>query len=179
MKKTGLIIVLAITIWLAGCESSPAVDLTDEVIATFPVIDEANLADTTGGSAAAGSNLAEKFETIGFLPISGQFARNVIEDDVTYTELFSLEKENFIRIAASDMEQEVFAYNYQTDDFTYLYYFDGDLMTKTRFNVATGDVIEDEAGYADLLKTDADDLKVYFTSLLGESGILLTDLTAS
>ena len=77
------------------------------------------------------------------------------------------------------MEQEVFAYNYQTDDFTYLYYFDGDLMTKTRFNVATGDVIEDEAGYADLLKTDADDLKVYFTSLLGESGILLTDLTAS
>jgi len=179
MKRTGLLIALVLTLLMAGCTTPSAVDLTEEAIATFPVIDEASLADATDSSVAVDPSLSDKFEAIGFLPIAGQYSRNVTQDDITYTEMFSLGKENFIRIAASDMEQEVFAYNYHTDDFTYLYYFDGDLMTKTKFNVSTGDIIEDESGYAELLRTDADDLKQYFNGLLDESGIQLVDLTSS
>ena len=177
MKKTGLILVLMTVILFSGCTSSSATDLTEEVIATFPVYDEAELATATS-SPTANLGLAEKFEAIGFMMVSGQYTRNVTEDEITLTEMFALEKTNFIRIAYSDMEQEVFAYNYETDDFTYLYYFDGELMTKTKFNIETGAILEDEAKYADLLTTDAEALKVYFYALLDEAGLEITDLAS-
>ncbi|MEX1308496.1 MAG: hypothetical protein AB1Z19_08210 [Eubacteriales bacterium] len=177
MKTIRLILVLMVVLLIAGCASTSSVELTDEVIATFPVYDEAELASASN-SPTSTSDLAEKFETIGFVMVSGQYTRNVTEDDITLTEMFALDKTNFIRIAFDDMEQEVFAYNYTTDDFTYLYYFDGELMTKTKIHVDTGAVLEDEAGYADLLTTDAEALKVYFNALIDDAGLTISDLTS-
>ena len=178
MKNKRLIIVLLTGLLLSGCGGAPVAELTDEAIATFPVIDESELSSDSGGI-VEDISLTERFETAGFMQVAGQYTRNVTEDDITLTEMFVMEKYNFLRIANNDMEQEVFAYNYMTDIFTYLYYFDGELMTKTRLVVDTGEVLEDDAGYAELLASDAEALKQYFNVLLAESDIQISDLTPS
>jgi hypothetical protein len=93
-----------------------------------------------------------------------------------FMEMFSFDKANFIRIAENDVEREVFAYNYTSDDFTYIYYFDGELVSKTVFNVSTGAILEDEDGFTEYLTTDAEELKIYFNTLLDSSGITLDEL---
>ena len=177
MKKIGLIFVFVTALLFSGCSNTATVDLTEEVIATFPVYDETKT--VAPSSTPVNKDLTEEFETIGFALVSGQYTRIVTEDEAELTEMFALEKSNFIRIAHNDIEQEVFAYNYATDDFTYLYYFDGELMTKTKFNIETGAILEDEAEYADLLMSDAEALKVYFYALLDEAGLEVSDLLPS
>jgi len=177
MKKTVFILLISL-ILLSGCNHTPAIDLSEEGIATFPIVDEKDLAKSVDSPMTA-PEMISKFNAIGFENVAGQYSRNVVQDDATITEIFAIEKNNFVRIASSDMEQEVFAYNYQSDDFTYLYYFDGDLMTKTKFNVDTGMILEDEAGYADLLQNDSSALKTYFLSLISQAGLSLDDITLS
>jgi hypothetical protein len=90
--------------------------------------------------------------------------------------MFSFDKDTFVRIATSDIEREVFAYNYVSDDFTYIYYFDGDMAAKTVINIGTGAVLEDEQGYAELLTESADELKLYFNDLMEVAGLVPDEL---
>ncbi len=76
------------------------------------------------------------------------------------------------------MEEEVFAYNYVKDEFTYLYYFAGEQVSKVVYDVGGDAVVEDESGLAGVLKEDAAALKVYFETLIGEAGITVQELTS-
>lgn len=172
------IIILLITILLlTGCARSNAPRLLDEPIVTFDV-QEAN--DSSQDKQQSTPNISQsvmyKFASIDFKMVSGNLCRNVIQEDTEFSEMFVGNKNNFIRVATNEMEQEVFAYNYISDDFTYLYYFDGELLSKTIFNVGTGAIIQDPEKYAELLFVQAEEIKIYFNDLLLEAGLSLQEL---
>lgn len=186
MKKI-LVIMIIFILLTAGCEYNAPV-LIDEPIETFEVA-RATIEPTINETPAPeksteeddvidtdGATLDEKLAKIEFFMVSGYFCRNVLEEDTTITEMFSFDKNSFVRIATSELEREVYAYNYLSDDFTYIYYFDGDLVSKTVFNIDTGAILEDSDGYAELLKADADELKKYFYELMDISGFSLDEL---
>ncbi len=156
----------------AGCNEKDMDDIDAEVIETFEVIKS----DTSSGNVNENSPINEKFESIDFYLISGIYSRNVIQEDIEILEMFALDRTNFVRIMSSDLEREVFAYNYMSDEFTYLYYFDGELMSKTVINLDTGKVVEDKDNYAPMLKEDAQQLKEYFYSLIDIAQIDVTEL---
>jgi hypothetical protein len=176
---------------LTGCAKSNVHKLLEEPIKTFEVIEETAIPENTTSPITTSDvsqnstndntndisqSLDEKFSLIEFNIVSGNYCRNVTADDVKYTEMFVGKKNNFIRVAINDVEQEVFAYNYVSDDFTYLYYYDGELMSKTVFNLKTGEILEDPEEYASLLQTEAEEIKIYFNELLQASGIALEEL---
>lgn len=177
MKK--IIIFLIAIFLLTGCTRSDAPQLLDEPIVTFDVTEVTSIPeenDKLPSTQKANQSIEDRFALIDFCVVSGNYSRNVMHDDVEFTEMFVGYKNNFVRVATNDMEQEVFAYNYTTDDFTYLYYFDGELMSKTVFNIETGAVLQDPEGYAELLLTQAEEIKIYFNDLLKASGLTLNDL---
>ena len=179
--KRNIILAIAIIFIMAicaGCIGEEIKDINDEVIETFEVIkseemDDSSVSDTSETNAVM---MDEKFVLIDFYLVAGVYSRNVAQEDVEILEMFAQDRNNFLRVAEDDLEQEVYAYNYVSDDFTYLYYFDGELVSKTVINVETGAVIKDDAGYASLLSEDAKQLKDYFYELIDLAGITLAEL---
>ncbi|MBN2852529.1 MAG: hypothetical protein JXQ23_07325 [Clostridia bacterium] len=202
MKKS-IILFMIIILVFTGCSTSDVVPLTEEPIATFNVSKETSdptespedtasesatavPAETTvtpspssspSSSAVAELTLDEKFAKVNFFLVAGVYTRNVLQNDMKVTEMFTLDKTNFIRIASNDFEQEIYAYNYISDNFTYLYYFDGELISKTVFNIDTGAILQDIDGYSELLKIDAEDLKSYFFTLIGEASLTIEEIS--
>lgn len=184
MKKY-FVILLMVLLLTAGCSKIYTPDIKDENIspAAASKADDAlseQSAEPTQEATQTETDpavpLEEKMAIIGFEKVSGYYTRKALEEDTEYMEMFSFEKNTFIRITTSDLEREVFAYNYKSDDFTYIYYFDGDIAAKTIINVGTGAVLEDNEGYAELLTLSADELKLYFSSLLEAAGLVPDDL---
>ena len=129
-----------------------------------------------GTSEEALQELNDKMAKIEFENISGYYTRRAVEEDGEYIEMFSFEKNTFIRISTKGLDREVFAYNYKSDDFTYIYYFDGVMTAKTVMNVGTGAVLEDPEGYAEILSPSADELKDYFKDLMEAAGLVPDEL---
>ncbi|MEX1377125.1 MAG: hypothetical protein AB1Z23_06545 [Eubacteriales bacterium] len=179
--------VLIISIVLSGCIGNDIKSIDDEVIETFEVIKSEG--DSSQGSifekSQSGSSdenretnngLDEKFSTISFSLVSGVYSRNVVQDDIEVLEMFAQDRNNFVRIASNNLDKEVFAYNYVSDEFTYLYYFDGELFSKIVIDVESGKVIQDDENYAEMLMTDAEELKEYFNALINSAGISVEEL---
>ena len=183
MKKY-FVILLIVLLLLTGCSKFYAPDIQDENIEPAEAVkasDEVSGQETqpteeVQQQTESAASLNEKMAIIGFQKVSGYYTRKAFEEDTEYLEMFSFDKNTFIRITTSDVEREVFAYNYKSDDFTYIYYFDGDMAAKTVINVGTGAVLEDEEGYAELLTLSADELKIYFGSLMEAAGLVPDDL---
>ena len=160
MKKFFLIVVCICV--LGGCSSA--------------VVQEAQLENTPVQEAQLDGTLAQKLETLSFETVSDYYSRNVVQDGADITEMFVIEENRFVRIALSDDEEEVFAYNYASDEFTYLYFFSGELVTKVVYNIGDDKVIEDEDDFIDLVKIEAIELKEYFTSLIEIADISVEEL---
>ena len=180
MKKIYILLIALLTLSVAGCESISVPDLEQENISPADV-QKATSVPTEEISRQVQSetqeiSLADKMSAIGFEEVSGYYTRRALEDETEYVEMFSFDKDTFVRIATSDVEREVFAYNYVSDDFTYIYYFDGDMAAKTVINIGTGAVLEDEQGYAELLTESADELKLYFNDLMEAAGLVPGEL---
>jgi len=184
LKKT-IIVLMIVLLLLSGCVTNNAPDIKGENIQPAQALQAAS--EPTGqdlkpqeeapkDDAQVTVSLKEKMAIIGFEEISGYYTRKALEDETEYVEMFSFEKTTFIRIATSELEREVFAYNYASDDFTYMYYFDGDMTAKTIINIGTGAVTEDAEGYAELLTENADELKVYFSDLMEAAGLVPNEL---
>jgi hypothetical protein len=185
MLKKLFVVLLMMLLLFTGCSSFNAPDIRDENIspAAADKAEDAVAEQSSQPTQEADQNqedsatsLQEKMAIIGFEEVSGYYTRKAFEEDTEYMEMFSFEKNTFIRITTSDVEREVFAYNYKSDDFTYIYYFDGEIAAKTVINVGTGAVMEDEEGYAEFLTLSADELKIYFNSLLEAAGLVPDDL---
>jgi uncharacterized protein YceK len=177
MRK--IIPILIIVLILSGCASNGVVPLTEEPVETFDVekrSSEPVATDSEETGNATAENIKDKFSIIGFHQVSGVYSRKVLEGEAEVVEMFSLEKHNFIRMKSGEFEREIFAYNYLSDDFTYLYYFNGELMAKTIMNIDTGAVMEDEDEYAPLLESEAEAVKQYFNDLIVEAGIGMDEL---
>lgn len=192
MKKILIFLILIILVF-TGCTNNSIPDLMEENIKTFEVnkIETSQKEDSSDmtekepqETKAVDEEITpeddtakeDKFARIEFYMVSGYYCRNVKQDDLEFVEMFSLDKDNFIRIAENDNEQEVFAYNYVSDDFTYIYYFDGQLISKTVFNVETGAVLQDSDGYTELLTIDAQEIKIYFYDLIEIAELKIDDL---
>ena len=122
------------------------------------------------------NTLAEKLESLSFEPVSDYYLRNVKQEDIDITEMFVTGENSFVRITMSDDEEEVFSYNYISDEFCYLYYFSDEQVAKVIYNIGKDKVIEDKYGFVDLIKTDAAELKEYFNSLIETAGISIEEL---
>lgn len=157
---------------LSGC-SNTIQDIEEEPIETFEV---EKTEEENASSVSSDASLDEKMAAIEFYLVSDVYSRNVMQDDIEFFEMFSLDRDNFVRISTSDLEREVYAYDYVSDDFTYLYYFDGNLTSKTVINVETGAVLEDDDGYASKLSEDASELKDYFYTLIETANMDITEL---
>lgn len=175
----------------SACTQTKMIDISEEPIETFEVNESStpqaadetkqesqNVEQTESETAQIQDVLAleDKLAQIDFYFVSGVYSRSVLQESIELIEMFSLDKNSFVRIATGDMEQEVYAYNYYSGDFTYMYYFEGELLSKTILNVETGAVLQDEDDYASLLTSDADELKEYFFQLIELGNISLTDL---
>ena len=114
--------------------------------------------------------------SVSFIPISGQYVRRSMQNDVEYTEMFALDKSSFVRAALDETEEEVFAYNYELDRFTYMYFFEGEMLSKVVYDMDTETVLEDEDDLMELLLGSAHDLKDYFFRLLDKAGIGMEEL---
>lgn len=187
MKSIPIITIIISVMLLSACSGSPALPLEDEPIATFEVTqtqlsdptaepDDDSTVDQTEPSIVEPLSLDSKFASIEFYQVNGVFTRVLSQDELEITELFSLDKDTFIRVAVNDIDREIFSYNYSSEVFTYLYYLDGELLSKTVINLNTGEVLQDEDQFAQLLITDAEDLRTYFYELLEQSGILIEEI---
>lgn len=114
--------------------------------------------------------------SVSFIPISGQYVRRSMQNDVEFTEMFALDKSSFVRAALDETEEEVFAYDYRLDRFTYMYFFEGEMLSKMVYDMGAETVLEDEDDLADLLIGSGQDLKDYFNGLLDQGGIGVEEL---
>lgn len=121
-------------------------------------------------------DLSERLNAISFTEIDGYYTRIVQQDEDKFVELFIPEKDSFVRIFSSEIEQEVYSYNYNTTEFTYIYYMGEEKVIKVIYNIDNDKVIEDNEAFSDLLKEDALELKIYFESLLDEADIKIEEL---
>jgi len=178
MKKYIIIVVVftLLTAFFTGCSKNDIKDIDDEVIETFEVIKSDEGSNGNEEDASSNVELDEKFAEIDFYLVSDVYSRNVMQEDVEVLEMFAQDRSNFVRVVSNDLDQEVYAYNYESGDFTYLYYFDSELLSKTVINVETGAIIQDDDNYATILKEDADELKDYFYSLIEISNISVAEL---
>lgn len=172
MKKNYIfILVIVIVVFVfAGCKDN-SVKNNDKVNN-----EDTHSSDTDTTSFLSDEELSYRFESIDFYMVSGTYSRNVIQEDVEVLEMFAVENSSFVRVFTDDLEREVYAYNYTNDNFTYLYYLDGELVSKTVINVDTGNIVKDEEGYADMLKEDALELKEYFYELMGMAQLTVDDI---
>jgi len=181
--KITIILILSLTFIFTGCSKNNTLPLDKEAINTFEVSKATQAPNSTTPSpsevtsAPLQTSLDKKFASIDFFKVAGIYSRNVIQDDKEITEMFAIDKTNFVRVASSDFEQEVYAYNYISDNFTYLYYFDGEMVSKTVFNIDTGAILQDIDGYSELLKIDAEDLKAYFYDLINAANITIDEIS--
>ncbi|MCK5811615.1 MAG: hypothetical protein KAG94_01830 [Clostridiales bacterium] len=179
MKKL-LIIGLISTLIFTSCSNSLVIPLDEEPINTFEVTKDSEINSSnptpTETTESQGISLDEKFANIDFYLVAGVYSRNVLQDDIKMTEIFAIDKTNFVRVASNEFEQEVFAYNYVSDNFTYLYYFDDEIISKTIFNIDTGAILEDIDGYSELLKVKAEEIKVYFNALIEKVEITIEEI---
>ena len=113
-------------------------------------------------------SVTEKLESASFLYEDNYYVRNVVQDEGTYREVLDTEANNFMRILNVDSDKEVFDYNYITDTFSYLYYFEDELIMRVVYDYVMGEVLLDEAEQYDNLITDINTLKLYFEDLLEE-----------
>jgi len=152
-------------------------DQTDSV----QVDDTTTDIDTTDESidhstSSENDSLNEKMASISFNLVSNYYVREVSESNIAYKEIFEIGSHNFIRYAVGDMEKEVFSYNYRSDEFTYLYYFSDELISKVVFVVASNQVLEDEQDLFELLKPEGNALKTYFENLVEQAGININQI---
>lgn len=196
MRK--LMAICMVALLLGGCSNGKAPVLVGETTAPVQDTEEAtpapretgeatpetvqntptpNVSSTPAPSDAGLSlTLGEKIATLSFVPVSGKYVRNIMQEDIVYTEMFVLDKSSFVRAALDDTEEEIFAYNYKNDQFTYMYFFEGELLSKMVYDLKSGTVLEDADGLAELLTGNAQDLKDYFLALLDTAGIGVTEL---
>lgn len=179
-----LISVLIMTVFLCSCvkapalvenTSSPSSDPSPAAETAAPLLqneDPASAPNDTGISLS----LEKRMASISFAPVSGQYARRNIQNDVEYTEMFALEKYSFVRAALDEIEEEVFVYNYKLDRFTYMYYFEGEMLSKAVYDMGSGTVLGDEDDLMELLIGSAQDLRDYFFGLLTEAEIGVEEL---
>ena len=176
-----LLVVVFIASAFTGCLGTDIKDINEEVIETFEVIK----AEDDGSSVPAVNSLLEneadreldgKFALIDFTMVAGVYSRNVMQGEIEVLEMFARDRNSFLRVASDNTEQEVYAYNYVSDEFTYLYYFESELISKTVINVSSGKVIRDDGGYAELIEADAQDLKDYFNELINTADISISEL---
>lgn len=176
------IIILAAALLLSSCTKAPGLDENTFPPSPSPMAEEETPyprdEDPTPdpGSAGLSLSLEERMASLSFVPISGQYVRNSMQGDVKYTEMFVTDKSSFVRAASDESEEEVFAYNYTSDRFTYLYYFEGELLSKVVYDVGADTVLEDTDDLAELLKGEAQALKNYFYALLDAAGIGVEEL---
>jgi len=176
------IIVLVITLFLCSCVKAPILD--ENIIAPSPssVTEKATPLPQNGDPSPAPSgaglslSLEERMASLAFMPVSGQYVRNSIQDGVGYTEIFALDKSSFVRAALNETEEEVFAYDYAQDRFTYMYLFEGELLSKVVYDMKSGSVLEDEDDLAEFVIDYAQELKDYFYKLLDKAGIGVEEL---
>lgn len=177
-----LILILVIILLLCGCVKAPALDKDTVAPSPSPTpVEETPIPTPDQGTPEPSDTglsltLEERMATLSFVPVSGRYARNSIQDNIEYTEMFLIDKSSFIRAALNETEEEVFAYNYENDQFTYLYYFEGELLSKVIYDIGADTVLEDEDALADLLINDAQDLKNYFFVLLDTAEIGVEEL---
>lgn len=184
MRK--IISILFMTVFLCSCAKAPVLD--EESFSPSPEPSPPPAAETAvplpqdGDSTPAPSgagislSLEKRMASISFTPVSGQYVRRSIKGEVAYTEMFALDKSSFVRAALDGTEEEVFAYNYQLDRFTYMYFFEGEMLSKMVYDMGTGAVIMDEDNLLELLTGSAEDLRDYFYSLLDQAGIGVEEL---
>lgn len=184
--KITIILSIALTFIFTGCSNNTTLPLDKEAINTFEISKATQITTSTNSvtpspsessAAVLQTTLEKKFASIDFFTVAGVYSRNVVQDNKEITEMFSINKTNFVRIASNEFEQEVYAYNYISDNFTYLYYFDGEMVSKTVFNIDTGAILQDIDGYSELLKIDADDLKTYFYDLINAASITIDEIS--
>lgn len=186
LHKLPRILVLILLLLLSACAKAPALDGSSS--SPFPAPSPPPAAETAAprpqdgdntpapGSAGISLSLDERMAAISFTPVSGQYVRRSMQGDIAYTEMFAPDKSSFVRAALDGTEEEVFAYNYQLDRFTYMYFFEGEMLSKTVYDMGTGTVLADEDDLAELLTGSAQDLKDYFHSLLTQAGIGVAEL---
>lgn len=180
-----IIVIMFVALFLTGCSNSgiltieediadieqAAAEKKSETVKDEDLEEDIEEAESKADMTQDNTTLDDKMNTITFVRVSNYFMRESMQDDTPYKEIFAVEKDSFIRIGMSDSEEEVFSYNYKTDEFTYLYYFADELISKVVYRVNDDIVIEDEDQLADLLKTDAQLLKDYFYELIEEAEI--------
>jgi hypothetical protein len=179
MKKSIVMILIVIVFLAVSCLNSEPVDLSQEQIQALEIKEETiqdAIEEMAQNEGPTNLILEDKFAIIDFKLVSGKYTRSVIQDEVEYIEMIALDKNSFLRIAANEIEQEIYSYNYKSDDFTYLYYLKDELLSKTKFNIDTGAILIDEDGYAELLTIEAQELKQYLFDLLEQSDIAIEDL---
>lgn len=182
MKKTPM--VFMILLLLSGCVKAPVLSPMESVSPSAnaraaqyaPHAPDGSIAPDSGGTVETGAALAERMASQFFTMVSGRYVRNCAEGDTEYTEMFLLDKTSFVRAASDDTEEEVFVYDYAADRFTYLYYFEGELLSKVVYDFGTGTVLEDADGLAELVTGDAEALKNYFYGLLTMADIDVSEL---
>lgn len=180
MKKNYIfILVIVIVVFVfVGCKDNSALNTDEEIAESINEVINDNADSSEDGNSFLfdDSKIDSKFESIDFYMVSGTYSRNVIQEDVEVLEMFAVENNSFVRVFTDDLEREVYAYNYINDNFTYLYYLDGELVSKTVINVDTGNIVKDEEGYADMLIEDALELKDYFYDLMDMAQLTVDDI---
>ena len=174
MKKF-LLIITCICL-LSGCASAEVKDIKQNIEQNTSKIMEQSTSNIIEQNIKEESALAEKLKALSFEPVSDYYLRNVKQDDADITEMFIPGENSFVRIAMNDDEEEVFSYNYKSDEYCYLYYFSDEQIAKVVYDIGKDKVIEDEYDFFDLVKADAIELKEYFNSLLETADISIEEL---
>ena len=184
MRK--LLLILTIAILLCSCVKPPV--LTEDAFSPSPdpslpmatKIETPIPQDEDATPAPVGADISlsleERMAVLSFIPVSGQYVRRSLLGDVEYTEMFALDKSTFVRAALNETEEEVFAYNYRLDQFTYMYFFEGEMLSKMVYDIGAETVLEDADGLQELLIGSARDLKDYFFGLLDRAAIGVEEL---
>ena len=120
--------------------------------------------------------LEEKLSEASFVKSGDKYVRDVIQDEITYGETLSTADNIFMRMTNNDGEIEAYSYNYEDDTFTYLYYFDEELILSSTYDYDSEEIISDEGNVHDSLVNDIEDLKNYFNSILEEYDIEIEEL---
>ena len=121
-------------------------------------------------------SLEEKLEEASFVLNDDYYIREVTQDQTIYEEILNLEEDKFVRITEDGSDKEVFSYNYETDKFNYLYYFDGELINTFVYSYKDEVAEVDEGDLFEALEKEISALKGYFEDLLNSEDILVKEL---
>ena len=121
-------------------------------------------------------SLEEKLEEASFVLNDDYYIREVTQDQMIYEEILNLEEDKFVRITEDGSDKEVFSYNYETDKFNYLYYFDGELINTFVYSYKDEVAEVDEGDLFEALEKEISALKGYFEDLLNSEDILVKEL---